>query len=158
MEPEREQSDSSTKVVLIVLGVVGGLVLLCGGGFVICIILITTLGRNASGTFEFVTTKVSSAGGSSAAVGSVEERVIETIAGHLNVNKERVNRKITLRDLAADDLDVVELTMELEDKFQITIPDEDVEKWKSVGDVIDSVEQRLTKKQPGAATRQKKKR
>ena len=63
-----------------------------------------------------------------------------------------------VKGVTADDLDVVELTMELEDKFQITIPDEDVEKWKTVGDVIDSVEQRLTKKQPGAATRQKKKR
>lgn len=39
-------------------------------------------------------------------------------------------------DLNADSLDVVELIMELEEKFGVSIPDEDAEKITSVGDVV----------------------
>ena len=44
-------------------------------------------------------------------------------------------------DLQADSLDVVELMMELEEKFEITIPDEEYEKIKTVGDAIMFIEQ-----------------
>jgi acyl carrier protein len=40
------------------------------------------------------------------------------------------------KDLNADELDMVELTMELEDKLGICIDDEDADKWKTVGDVF----------------------
>ena len=38
-------------------------------------------------------------------------------------------------DLGADDLDIIELMMELEEEFDIEIPDEDCEKWKTVEDI-----------------------
>jgi acyl carrier protein len=45
-------------------------------------------------------------------------------------------------DLKADSLDVVELVMEFEDEFEITIPDDDYEKIRTVGDAIDYIEEK----------------
>ncbi|RXJ57697.1 acyl carrier protein [Candidatus Marinarcus aquaticus] len=45
-----------------------------------------------------------------------------------------------IEDLGADSLDVVELVMALEEKFDIEIPDEDAEKILTVGDAIKYVE------------------
>jgi len=151
MEHEPVRNDSASKTVLIVLGVVGGLFLLCAGAFVVAIVAITTLGKNANGTFDFVSSKVSSGGVSSnSPEGSVEERVFETIADQFEVKKEQVRRTSTLRELAADDLDLVELTMALEEKFAIKIGDEEAKKWKTVGDVIDSIHRALPKAPPVA--------
>ncbi len=46
-------------------------------------------------------------------------------------------------DLDADSLDLVELVMELEGEFDITIPEEDLEGVKTVGQALDLVETRL---------------
>ncbi|WP_300792806.1 MULTISPECIES: acyl carrier protein, partial [Helicobacter] len=43
-------------------------------------------------------------------------------------------------DLGADSLDVVELVMALEEKFEIEIPDEEAEKIQTVGDVVAYIE------------------
>ena len=45
-------------------------------------------------------------------------------------------------DLNADSLDLIELTMALEEAFDIDIPDEDAEKLNTVGDVVKYVEGR----------------
>jgi acyl carrier protein len=47
-----------------------------------------------------------------------------------------------LKDLGADSLDVVELVMELEEEFDINIPDEDAEKIQTIGDLIRYLEKR----------------
>jgi len=44
------------------------------------------------------------------------------------------------RDVGADSLDLVELIMELEEDFDITIPDEEAEKIRTVGDAIDYIQ------------------
>lgn len=44
-----------------------------------------------------------------------------------------------IEDLGADSLDVVELVMALEEKFDIEIPDEDAEKILTVADAIDYI-------------------
>jgi acyl carrier protein len=43
---------------------------------------------------------------------------------------------ILIKDFGADDLDIVEITMEIEDEFEISIPDKDLEKWKTVEDIF----------------------
>ena len=53
-----------------------------------------------------------------------------------------------MNDLEADSLDLVEFLMELEEEFGITIPEEEAEKIKTVGDAIDAIE-RFTKDPPG---------
>ena len=46
-------------------------------------------------------------------------------------------------DLGADSLDIVELTMAIEDEFDLYIPDEDAEKWVTIGDVYEYIEDRV---------------
>jgi acyl carrier protein len=80
-------------------------------------------------------------------VASVEERVVDIVCENLGVNKEQVNRSTNfIEDIGADSLDIVELVMELEEEFEITIPDEQAEKIKTVGEAIDYIERELAKK------------
>lgn len=74
---------------------------------------------------------------------SIEEKVIGIVSEQLGVPKEEVKRESSfVDDLKADSLDVVELVMEFEDEFEITIPDDDYEKIRTVGDAIDYIEQK----------------
>lgn len=78
---------------------------------------------------------------------SVEERVIDIVCEHLAVSKEQVSRPTSfIEDLGADSLDIVEMIMELEEEFEIQIPDEQAEKIKTVGEAIDYIESELRKK------------
>jgi acyl carrier protein len=80
-------------------------------------------------------------------VASVEERVVDIVCENLGVNKEQVTRTTSfIEDMGADSLDIVELVMELEEEFEITIPDEQAEKIKTVGEAIDYIERELGKK------------
>ena len=80
-------------------------------------------------------------------VPSTEERVIEIVCENLGVNKEQVTRSTSfIEDVGADSLDIVELIMELEEEFEITIPDDQAEKIKTVGEAIDYIERELAKK------------
>ena len=78
---------------------------------------------------------------------SVEERVMEIVCENLGVNKEQVTRATSFQeDVGADSLDIVELVMELEEEFEITIPDDQSEKIKTVGEAIDYIEREQAKK------------
>ena len=78
---------------------------------------------------------------------TTEERVIEIVCENLGVNKEQVTRSTSFtEDVGADSLDIVELVMELEEEFEITIPDEQAEKIKTVGEAIDYIDRELAKK------------
>jgi acyl carrier protein len=80
-------------------------------------------------------------------VPSVEERVIDIVCENLGVNKEQVTRQTSfIDDVGADSLDIVELVMELEEEFEITIPDDQAEKIKTVGEAIDYIEREQAKK------------
>ena len=70
---------------------------------------------------------------------SVEERVKQIIVEQLVVELSEVIPTATLDDLGADSLDKVELTMALEESFEIEISDADVDKIRTVQDVIDAV-------------------
>lgn len=74
-------------------------------------------------------------------VASVEERVIDIVAEQLGVDKEKVKRETSfVNDLGADSLDTVELVMELEEEFDINIPDDAAEKIQTVGEAISFIE------------------
>lgn len=72
---------------------------------------------------------------------SVPERVIEIVADQLGVDKEKITRETSfVNDLGADSLDTVELVMELEEEFDINIPDDAAEKIQTVGQAVDFIE------------------
>lgn len=74
---------------------------------------------------------------------AIEEKVIGIVSEQLQVPKEEVAAdKSFIDDLKADSLDVVELVMEFEDEFKITIPDEDYEKIKTVGDAVKYIQEK----------------
>ncbi|WQT21227.1 acyl carrier protein [Helicobacter pylori] len=65
------------------------------------------------------------------------EDIQAVIAEQLNVDTAQVTPEAEfVKDLGADSLDVVELIMALEEKFNIEIPDEQAEKIVNVGDVV----------------------
>jgi acyl carrier protein len=74
-------------------------------------------------------------------VASVQERVIDIVASQLGVSKEQITPETSfINDLGADSLDTVELVMELEEEFEINIPDDAAEKIQTVGQAVDFIE------------------
>ena len=72
---------------------------------------------------------------------SIEERVIKIVCDQMGTTPDKVTRDTSfINDLGADSLDTVELVMEFEDEFEISIPDEDAEKIQSVGNAIDFIQ------------------
>lgn len=72
----------------------------------------------------------------------VAERVKSIIVDKLGVEESEVTETASFtNDLGADSLDTVELIMEFEKEFNISIPDDQAEKISSVGDAIAYVEQ-----------------
>lgn len=71
----------------------------------------------------------------------IAERVKAIIVEKLSVDEAEVNATAEFsKDLGADSLDTVELIMEFEKEFGITIPDEEAEKITTVGDAIAYIE------------------
>lgn len=70
----------------------------------------------------------------------VAEKVIAIVSEQLSVDKAEISKETSfVNDLGADSLDTVELVMELEDEFDMNIPDEDAEKLQTVGSAIDYI-------------------
>ena len=71
----------------------------------------------------------------------ISEKVKAIIVEKLGVNENEVTPEATFaQDLGADSLDTVELIMEFEKEFGITIPDDKAEGIKTVGDAIAYIE------------------
>ena len=72
----------------------------------------------------------------------IESKVKEIIAHKLGVDEADVKPEASFtNDLGADSLDTVELIMEFEKSFNITIPDDQAEKITTVGDAIAYIEE-----------------
>ena len=70
----------------------------------------------------------------------IETKVIEIVAEQMGVDKSEITRETSfVNDLNADSLDTVELVMEFEDEFELSIPDEEAEKIQTVGQAIDYI-------------------
>ncbi len=69
------------------------------------------------------------------------QRITAIIVEKLGINEADITPEASFtNDLGADSLDIVELIMDLEKEFDLTIPDEDAEKIATVGDAIRYVE------------------
>ena len=68
---------------------------------------------------------------------SIEERLKEIIIKQFGENEKTVTLESSfVNDLGADSLDIVELVMELEDEFDVNMPDEEAQKMQIVGDAV----------------------
>jgi acyl carrier protein len=75
---------------------------------------------------------------------SVQERVINIVAEQLGVEKDKIKMDSNfVNDLGADSLDTVELVMELEEEFDISIPDDAAEKIQTVGQAVAHIDSSL---------------
>ncbi len=70
------------------------------------------------------------------------EEMKELIAEGLNIDESRITEGASFKDdLGADSLDLFELVMSLEDKYDVEIPSEELEKLLTLGDVIKYIEE-----------------
>lgn len=77
---------------------------------------------------------------------STFEQVKEVIVRELGIPASKVTKRATFHgDLQADSLDVVEIFMAIEDEFYIEIPEQEIEKMRTVKDVVDYIEKEIAK-------------
>lgn len=75
---------------------------------------------------------------------NVEQKVREIIVNKLGVEESQITPAASFtNDLGADSLDTVELVMEFEKEFNLTIEDTDAEKLQTVGDAINYINSKL---------------
>jgi acyl carrier protein len=71
---------------------------------------------------------------------SIEERVTKIVCDQMGTTPDKITKETSfINDLGADSLDTVELVMEFEDEFEISIPDEDAETIQTVGNAVDYI-------------------
>lgn len=74
----------------------------------------------------------------------VFDKVKKIIVDQLDVEEDKVTEAASITDdLGADSLDVVDLLMSFEEEFDIEIPDDQVEKIKTVGDIVKFIEEKV---------------
>jgi acyl carrier protein len=77
----------------------------------------------------------------------IEPQVIVVVAEKLSADKDKINRNTNFTsDLNADSLDLVELVMELEERFDIQIPDDQTSKILTVGNAVDFIHDQMQAK------------
>lgn len=73
-------------------------------------------------------------------VQAIKNKVIDIISEQMGTDKSEITRETSfINDLNADSLDTVELVMEFEDEFDMSIPDEEAEKIQTVGAAVDYI-------------------
>ncbi|MFN4244170.1 MAG: acyl carrier protein [Tepidisphaerales bacterium] len=76
----------------------------------------------------------------------IDAKVIEIVSEQMGVDKADITRETHfINDLNADSLDTVELVMEFEDEFELSIPDDEAEKIQTVGQAIDYIKAQKAK-------------
>ena len=85
--------------------------------------------------------------------GSISERVIRVFADFKKVEPGEINAETTFEELGFDSLDGLNLIFELEEEFDIVVPDEKVQSMRSVAEVIAGIESLVNPEttQPAAA-------
>lgn len=74
----------------------------------------------------------------------VFEKIVKILAEQLDANSEDMTAETKIaEDLGADSLDVVELLMSIEDEFEVEIPDEEIENLKTIGDVVEYIQNNM---------------
>jgi acyl carrier protein len=72
---------------------------------------------------------------------AIFDKVKAIVVEQLGVDEDEVAMETTFEELNADSLDIVELIMALEEEFDMEIPDEDAEKIKTVGGIVEYIKE-----------------
>ena len=72
------------------------------------------------------------------------QKVKEIISRQTDIDEEKLSDNTTLEDIVADSLDIVEMLMEIEEAFDIDIPDEEAEKLSTVGELCNYIDIKLS--------------
>ncbi len=67
------------------------------------------------------------------------QQIIALIANYLEISNEDITSDTNVRDLVGDSLDLIEIMIEIEDQFQIDIPDEELDTLITVQDIHDYI-------------------
>jgi len=79
---------------------------------------------------------------------NIQEKVTEIVSEQMGIDKGEITPETSfINDLNADSLDTVELVMEFEDEFDMSIPDEEAEKIQTVGAAIDYITKIMNEKE-----------
>jgi acyl carrier protein len=71
---------------------------------------------------------------------NIEQKVKSIIAENLGVSEDEIKPTSSfIEDLGADSLDIVELVMQMEEEFEVEIPDEEAENIKTVQNAVDYI-------------------
>ena len=71
------------------------------------------------------------------------EKVVTLLSEQLGVDKDTINAESdVVKDLGADSIDVVQLLMEMEDEFGVTVTEDDAGNLKTVGDIVSLIDNR----------------
>ncbi len=74
----------------------------------------------------------------------IEQKVVSIVSEQMGVDRAEISLETSfINDLNADSLDTVELVMELEDEFDLTIPDEEAEKIQTVGAAVSFIQKHM---------------
>lgn len=74
---------------------------------------------------------------------SIEERITQIFATHLGIEESRVTPEASLDDMGADSMDKAELIMEIEEEFNMEIPDADASDIGTVQQAVDYVKNHI---------------
>ena len=68
----------------------------------------------------------------------------ENLSNQFDVEEDSITPETNIADdLGADSLDVVDMLMSLEDEFDVEIPDDEIEKIRTVGDLVTYIEENM---------------
>jgi acyl carrier protein len=77
----------------------------------------------------------------------IKEKVIKIVSEQMGVDKAEITLETSfVNDLNADSLDTVELVMEFEDEFELSIPDEEAEKIQTIGNAVEFISKAQSEK------------
>lgn len=71
------------------------------------------------------------------------KKIKEIISRQTDIDEEKLSENTTIEDVVADSLDVVEMLMEIEEAFDIDIPDEDAKKLSTVGELCNYIDENI---------------
>lgn len=72
----------------------------------------------------------------------MKEKILNIIAEQFNLDVDELDENMSFQDdLNADSIEIVELIMTIEEEFDTEVPEEDLEKLQTIGDVVDYLEE-----------------